>query len=428
MEAAMKHTEIGWIPEDWEVKKISEIITEISMGPFGSDIKVSNFTDQGVPVLNGYNISGIQLKNRHSNFVTKAKAKDLKKAVAKRGDIVVTHRGTLGQIAYIPYNSEYEEYVISQSQFRFSLNSKKIISQFLVYFFHSNKGQDIISETKGHTGVPAIAQATTTFKKISIPVPPLLEQEAIAEALDNADGWIESLETLLQKKHLIKQGAMKELLRPNQGWEIRKLGEVADYRRGSFPQPYGLDKWYDEVNGTPFIQVFDVAKNRKLKPNTKYKISALAQPMSVFVPEGSIILTIQGSIGRIALTQYDAYCDRTLLFFQRIYEGLDRLFFLFQVENIFENEKKKAPGGTIKTITKEALSEFDIAFPKSLIDQKRIAMTLSDIDAELEALEKQLVKARQIKQGMMQQLLTGQIRLVKSASAKAFQTSKRATA
>ena len=241
--------------------------------------------------------------------------------------------------------------------------------------------------------------------------------------MSDADAWIESLEQLIAKKRLIKQGAMQELLTPPstssgnadgealEPWEVKKLGEVASYRRGSFPQPYGLDKWYDDTNGMPFIQVFDVAKNRKLKSDTKRKISDLAQPMSVFVPKGTIVLTIQGSIGRIALTQYDAYCDRTLLIFEKIDSGLDKFYFLLSVEQIFEIEKEKAPGGTIKTITKEALSDFEIKYPKSLSEQTRIATILSDMDAELEALEQQLAKARQIKQGMMQELLTGRIRL-----------------
>ena len=241
--------------------------------------------------------------------------------------------------------------------------------------------------------------------------PPLPEQEAIAGALTDADAWIESLEQLIAKKRLIKQGAMQELLTPKEGWEVKKLGEIAKYRRGSFPQPYGLDKWYDDTNGMPFIQVFDVGKNRKLKLETKRKISKLAQAMSVFVPKESIVLTLQGSIGRIALTQYDAYCDRTLLIFESIDYALDKFFFLLVVEQLFEIEKEKAPGGTIKTITKEALSDFDIGFPSSLSEQTRIATILSDMDAELEALEQQLHKARQIKQGMMQELLTGKIRL-----------------
>ena len=106
-------------------------------------------------------------------------------------------------------------------------------------------------------------------------VPPLSEQEKIAEVLSDTDLWIESTEALLAKKRQIKKGAMQKLLSPKEDWEVRKLGEVAEYRRGSFPQPYGLEKWYDEHNGMPFVQVFDVAKNMKLKSTTKQRISDL---------------------------------------------------------------------------------------------------------------------------------------------------------
>lgn len=146
-------------------------------------------------------------------------------------------------------------------------------------------------------------------------------------------------------------------------WRLVKLAEVAEYRRGSFPQPYGLDEWYDDNNGTPFVQVYDVDTNFKLKPTTKRKISELAKAQSVFVPQGSLVLTIQGSIGRIAITQYDAYVDRTLLIFTGYRKPVNIYFFAHVVYLLFEIEKLKAPGGTIKTITKQALSSFKLALP-----------------------------------------------------------------
>jgi len=126
-------------------------------------------------------------------------------------------------------------------------------------------------------------------------------------------------------------------------WEVKELRDVAVYRRGSFPQPYGLPKWYDEQNGMPFVQVFDVDDNLKLKPATKQKISDAAKDKSVFVKEGSIVLTIQGSIGRIAITQYDAYVDRTLLIFKSFLIPLDKWYFMYIVYQLFQIEKQKAP-------------------------------------------------------------------------------------
>jgi len=192
---------------------------------------------------------------------------------------------------------------------------------------------------------------------------------------------------------------------------VKPLKELAKYRRGSFPQPYGLDKWYDDTNGYPFVQVFDVDDNFMLKSETKRKISKAAQEMSVYIEKGSVIITLQGSIGRIAITQYDAYVDRTLLFFESFIIPFDKYFFLLSIFQLFEQEKQKAPGGIIKTITKEALSSFTISYP-DIEEQTRIATILSDMDAEIQALESKLEKYRKIKLGMMQVLLTGKVRLV----------------
>ncbi len=96
----------------------------------------------------------------------------------------------------------------------------------------------------------------------------------------------------------------------NENGESMKIGEVAKFRRGSFPQPYGLEKWYDDENGFPFVQVFDVDNNSKLKSVTKRKISSEAQEFSVFVEKGTIVLTLQGSIGRFAIPHYHAFVIR----------------------------------------------------------------------------------------------------------------------
>ena len=143
-------------------------------------------------------------------------------------------------------------------------------------------------------------------------------------------------------------------------FQKKTLDETANFRRGSFPQPYGLAKWYDDDSGHPFVQVFDVDDNFRLKSETKRKISQLAAENSVFVEAGSLVLTIQGSIGRIAITQYDAYVDRTLLIFRENRVPTDLLYFAYVIHLLFEIEKRSAPGGTIKTITKEALSSFPI--------------------------------------------------------------------
>ena len=194
-----------------------------------------------------------------------------------------------------------------------------------------------------------------------------------------------------------------------EGWGFIKLEDIADYRRGSFPQPYGLDKWYSE-NGHPFVQVYDVDKNLKLKPETKSKISDLAADQSVFVPKGTILVTLQGSIGRVAITQYPAYVDRTLLIIQSLKKKGDTSYLAITLQELFAKEREKAPGGIIKTITKAVLNNFKIFWPP-LPEQKKIAQILSTWDNAISATERLLENSQQRKKALMQQLLTGKKRL-----------------
>lgn len=186
-------------------------------------------------------------------------------------------------------------------------------------------------------------------------------------------------------------------------WEIKTLGDVAKFRRGSFPQPYGLSKWYDEVNGMPFIQVYDVASNMLLKPYTKNKISKLGAEQSVFVKKGTLVITIQGSIGRIAKTQYDAYIDRTLLIFQSYKCNIDVDYFKYVVFLLFEIEKTKAPGGIIKTITKEVLTDFEVPIP-CIQEQTKIANFISAIDEKIDLVATQIQDTQEYKKGLLQQM------------------------
>ena len=169
--------------EEWKEYRISELVDEISMGPFGSNIKVDNFIDCGVPVLNGSNLQGFKLNEDSFNYVSQEKADSLGKANAHKGDVIITHRGTLGQIVYIPEDAKFDQYVISQSQFRLKLKWSLIRPDFLVYFFHTREGQHRILMNASQVGVPALARPTSTFKEICVPVPSIRVQNKIMEIL-----------------------------------------------------------------------------------------------------------------------------------------------------------------------------------------------------------------------------------------------------
>ena len=153
----------------------------------------------------------------------------------------------------------------------------------------------------------------------------------------------------------------------------------------------------------PFVQVVDVSSNLRLNESTKQRISQQAQPMSVFVPAHSIVVTLQGSIGRVAITQYDAYVDRTLLIFERFLHPTDKVFFAYVLQKKFSEEKDKAPGGTIKTITKEALSSFEVLTP-IISEQHEIGSFLKNLDNLIAATQSRLSSLELLKKSLLQGL------------------------
>ncbi len=403
-----KNTEVGVIPEDWEVKSIMGITTDMLQG-VNTAIDIPEYVESGYPMLKANNIIDGEVNFSTSDHISDKTYQGYSdRFKIKKDDFLFSNIGArLGTGSLMKTSTECS---FAWNVMRIIPNQKIVKPEFLSCIMNSPALFKEIKKNESGSGMGFVPK--NVLQTLTFPIPTnLIEQTAIATALSDADALINSLEKLIAKKRNIKQGVMQQLLKPKEGWETRTLKELARYRRGSFPQPYGLDKWYDDTNGFPFVQVFDVDDNFQLKNETKRRISKEAQDMSVYIAKGSVIITLQGSIGRIAITQYDAYVDRTLLFFESFIVPFDKYFFLLSIFNLFEKEKEKAPGGIIKTITKEALSSFTISYPQ-IKEQARIATILSDMDAEIQALVTKLEKYRNIKLGMMQNLLTGKIRLV----------------
>ena len=177
---------------EWPSYRLEDVVTRVAMGPFGSSIKVSTYVESGVPVINGQQLKTGKVSDAGFNFITEAHADKLKKANAGPGNIVVTHRGTLGQVAMVPRDCRFPRYVVSQSQFLIECDETKLMPEFLTYFLRSPRGQYLLLANANQTGVPSIAQPVTYIRGIEVAVPPLPEQRAIAEVLGALDDKIES--------------------------------------------------------------------------------------------------------------------------------------------------------------------------------------------------------------------------------------------
>jgi type I restriction enzyme S subunit len=176
---------------EWHSLKIEEIAERVAMGPFGSSIKVSTFVEHGVPVISGQHLHGSRLEDDDYNFITTEHADVLKNANVRRGDVIFTHAGSIGQVAFIPHTAKFDRYVISQRQFYLRCDTDKVIPEFITYYFRSNEGQHKLLANASQVGVPSIARPVTYLRSIEIPVPPLLEQKTIARILGTLDDKIE---------------------------------------------------------------------------------------------------------------------------------------------------------------------------------------------------------------------------------------------
>ncbi|WRE67143.1 restriction endonuclease subunit S [Helicobacter pylori] len=390
------------LPKDWEIKTFRDIST-INQGlqiPISQRLKA--------PTEHAKFYITIQALNNRKEFEYIKTYNE--SVVCHKDDILMTRTGNTGMVI------TNIEGVFHNNFFKINFDRTLINKDFLVYFLSLEQTQKTILKKAGTSTIPDLNH--NDFYSLSIPLPPLNEQIAIANILSDVDHYLYTLDALILKKESVKKALSFELLSQrkrlkgfNQAWQRVRLGTYK-YRRGSFPQPYGNPQWYSD-NGMPFVQVYDVGENFKLTQKTKQKISKIAQPMSVFVPKNSVIITLQGTIGRVALTQYDCYCDRTILIFDNnTLNDVNKYFFVLSLFTKFEEEKRKADGSIIKTITKQTLKDFEIPLPP-LNEQIAIANILSDLDSEIISLKNKKRQFENIKKALNHDLMSAKIRVLK---------------
>ena len=230
---------------EYQRRELSEVILDIAAGPFGSNLKKECFQESGFPIVDGANLKGFKLTDNLTKFVTEEKAISLYRSIAKRNDVVVTISGTLGQIAYIPEDSEYEEYLCSQRQFRVTFDTSKIYVPYLVFYFHTYEGQNKILCFANQTGVPALAQPLKNFRQIQVDIPPLEEQKKIA-------GIVETINNKIETNNKINRNLSEQAQAMVHEWEetekdnieYKTVADVAELN----PDTYSPKEEWDFVN------------------------------------------------------------------------------------------------------------------------------------------------------------------------------------
>jgi type I restriction enzyme S subunit len=411
-----KQTEIGVIPMDWEVKTIVDIISKrngIKIGPFGSQLKKELLVKSGYKVYGQENVfdKDFEIGNR---YLTEEHFEKLKSCNLIFGDFIISMMGTIGKCMIVPEN--IEKGIMDSHLLRLRLNEKIIKPDLLLHFFSSIL---LINQVnKLSVGGIMDGLSSSIVKKIQIGLPTnLAEQTAIATALSDADGLITGLEKLIAKKRNIKQGAMQQLLQPKEGWEVKKLGEVCDFQNGT-----ALEKYFNKKDGYKVISIgnysekgiFNETNNFIAKYNNPFvkKFILNKGELAFLMNDKTAVGTIIGRVLYIEENNKYVFNQRTMRLSSNI-EFIDSkfLFHLINSDHYHSLFVKLAKPGTQIYLNTNDVLDFEIIIP-NFEEQTRIATILSDMDAELKALEQKLEKYKKVKLGMMQELLTGKTRLV----------------
>ena len=411
---SFKQTEIGLIPEDWEVKKIGDSFD------FKNGLnKEKNFFGYGFPIVNYMDVYSHTYINKKiikgKVFVNRT---ELTNYGVKKGDVLFTRTSeTPDEIGISSVViDDLNDTVFSGFVLRGRPFNDYFDFQFCRYCFSSNVVREQIISNCTFT-TRALTNGRV-LSNIQISLPPLFEQQAIAEVLSDTDAWIEAQEKLIAKKCHIKQGAMQELLTPKEGWEVKKLGEIGKTYGGIS----GKSKKDFGVGNAYYIPFMNIMKNVIIDTAYLEKVNVANNEYQNKVNNGDLLFNGSSEtpeelgISSVLLNDIDNLYLNSFCFGFRIYENksIDSLFLSYLMRSPYGRKIifYLAQGATRYNLSKSNFNDLEISVPKSLSEQNRIATILSDMDAEIEALEQKLSKARQIKQGMMQELLTGRIRLV----------------
>lgn len=412
-----KQTEIGVIPNDWEVKEFVEVIDGFSSGqtPYRA---ITDYYKGDIPWITSgelnYNVITDTIEKITIEGVKAANLKTLPIGTFLFAITGLEAAGTRGSCGITGIKA-------TTNQSCMALYPKKgLLTTPYLYHYYVRYGDELAFKycqgTKQQSYTGAIA------KKLPIIVPPSIkEQTAIATALSDADGLITGLEKLIAKKRNIKQGAMQQLLQPKEGWEVKKLGDVII----NFQNGYGFSAIGYVKSGIPIITMAQIGLNGSFNfDETKvnfWKPEDFSVLKNFHIKNGDLIIAMtdvtpeKNLIGRMAIVK----TNQTLLLNQRV--GLLRLdntkvnaYFLKTLSNMRSWRTYcigSASLGVQANIGTKDILNGELSLP-NINEQNKIAEILYDMDTEITALEQKLEKYKKVKLGMMQELLTGKTRLV----------------
>ena len=324
------------------------------------------------------------------------------------GTILLCSRATIGEMSIAA-----SEMATNQG-FKNLICKKEVDNEFLYYalFPLRNKMLELA------IGTTFLEISKSALQSIEVIIPAdIIEQTAIADALSDVDSLIFSLQKLIEKKKAIKQGAVQELLTGKKRlpgfyreWSKQQLGDICNIVNGGTPSTSIAKFWNGKILWCTPTDITSCSTKYIYTTESKITESGLKASSATLLPKGALLLCSRATIGEVRIAG-NAICTNQGFKSLVVHQNISNEWLYYMVHILKFNMLEKAIGSTFLEISKKDLAELDIVVPE-FTEQKAIAQVLSDMDSEIEQLEKNLAKYQQIKQGMMQELLTGRIRLV----------------
>lgn len=400
IETRFKNTEVGKIPEDWDIVELRNYL--ILLTDYDANGSFADMADN-VKTYDGYGYAWyVRATDLEQNTdISKVKYTDLetykflKKSSLYGGEVLVAKRGDIGKVYLFQMKTAHA--TLAPNLYLLKLNDR-INPQYLYSFLKYGRGNKLLKGINASTSLGAIYKEDV--KSLPIISPTLSEQKRIATALSNIDALISELGKLIEKKQAIKQGAMQQLLTGKKRlkgftelWVEKKLGDISDIRTGK--------RNGDEQKDNGLYPFF-------VRSQTVYRIDTYSY-------EGeAIIIPGEGGIGKIF-----HYINGKFDFHQRVYKISDfpvdicvKFIYYYMIHFFGNYALQNTVKATVDSLRLPTFQSFVMTIPPCFREQSAIASVLTSIDNEISALEAKRDKYTAIKQGMMQQLLTGKIRLI----------------
>lgn len=424
MKEGYKKTELGWIPEEWKVARLSEISSLIDGDRSSKYPSPSEIVEKGILFLSTSNIKNNKLVLDDCKYITKEKFDSLNKGKLKNNDLIITLRGTIGSVAKFNTSLKHETGFINAQMLIIRVLEDSISTDYLWSFLSSDKCQNNIDVISSGSAQPQLTKKDLLCLKVAIP--PLEEQQKIAEILSTVDAQIDDTDKLIEKTKELKKGLMQRLLTKGIGhsefkksevgeipveWKVVKINdicEIVDYR-GKTPQK--VDKGIFLVTAKNIGKGYiDYTSSQEYIKESDYD-----SVMSRGTPEiGDVLFTTEAPLGNIAnVDNINIALAQRVIKFRGDKDRLNNYYLKYYMlgERFQQDILHEATGSTVLGIKGSRLKNVLLAVPP-LYEQEKIAHILTAVDNQISEYENEKIKLEELKKGLMQQLLTGKIRVV----------------